>query len=191
VQMIDRLLKAGANPNAPLTSVVLERVHNNGDPVLAQGATPLMRAARKADVEATRTLLAHGADPAKTMRGGVTSVMIASGFGGQVRFAEYNPKSGTERDAEACVQLALDRGADVNAVNDSGQTALHIAAAQRDEHFIRFLAAHGARLDVKDRQGHVPLDVAMGLGGRGRGRAPAARENIAALLQELQGALKP
>ena len=185
-KMIERLLAAGANPNQPLKAVVLERVHNNGDPVLTEGATPLMRAARKADVVATRLLLARGADATRTMRGGITAAMIASGFGGQVRFAEYNPKSGTGRDAEECVRLALEHGADVNAVNDAGQTALHVAAAQRDAHFIRFLAAHGARLDVKDRQGHTPLDVAMGQGGgRGRGRAPAVREDIAAVLREL------
>jgi len=112
--------------------------------------------------------------------------MIASGFGGQVRFAEYNLKTGSEHDAEECVRLCLERGADINAGNDNGQTALHIAAAQRDASFIRFLVAHGARLDVKDKQGHTPLDVAMGVGGgRGRGRAPAARADIAAVLREL------
>jgi ankyrin repeat protein len=183
--MVERLLATGANPNARLAETVLERVHNNGDPVLGEGATPLMRAARKADAGAMRILLEHGADPSATMKGGVTAVMIASGFGGQVRFAEYNPHSGTERDAADCVQLALEHGGDVNAATDSGQTALHIAAAQRGDEFIRFLVARGARLDATDKQGHTPLDVAMGLGG-GRGRrAPAAREGIVALLREL------
>jgi uncharacterized protein len=186
LQMVERLLTNGANPNAALRAVVLERVHNNGDPVLAEGATPLMRAARKADVAGMRVLLAHGADPRQTMRGGVTAAMIASGFGGQVRFAEYNQKSGTEHDAEECVRLCLERGADINATNDLGQTVLHIAAAQRDESFIRFLVARGARLDAMDRQGHTPLDIALGLGGgRGRGRAPVAREGVAAVLREL------
>ena len=186
--MVERLLAAGARPDARLSATVLERVHNNGDPVLGAGATPLMRAARKADVAATRVLLDHGADPKATMKGGVTAMMVASGFGGQVRFAEYNPHSGTERESAECVRLLLERGADVNAANDAGQTPLHIAAAQRGEEFIRVLVARGARLDVKDAQGHTPLDVALGLGGgggRGRGRAPAARENIAALLREL------
>ena len=186
-QMIERLLARGADPNAALKGIVLERVHNNGDPVLGDGATPLMRAARKADVPAMRLLLAHGADATRTMRGGVTAAMIASGFGGQVRFAEYNQKTGTEHDAEECVRLCLEGGADVNAVNDAGQTVLHIAAAQRDERFIRFLVARGARLGLRDKQGRTPLDVAMGVGGgRGRGgRAPAAREPIAAVLREL------
>jgi uncharacterized protein len=184
--MVERLLARGANPNARLHDVILPRVHNNGDSVLGAGATPLMRAARKADVAATRVLLDHGADPALQMKGGVTAVMIASGFGGQVRFAEYNPHSGTEEDAAECVRLAVARGADVNAANDQGQTALHIAATRRGAGFIRALVGEGARLEAKDKQGQVPLDVALGGGARGRGgRAPEARADIAALLREL------
>jgi ankyrin repeat protein len=186
--MVERLLARGANPNAALTTIVLERVHNNGDPVLAEGATPLMRAARKADAAAMRLLLERGADPSATMKGGATAVMIASGFGGQVRFAEYNPHSGTERDSAECVRLALAHGADINVSSDSGQTALHVAAAQRGEEFVRFLVASGARLDAKDKQGHTPLDIAMGLGGgRGRGRSTGTREAIAVVLRELAG----
>ena len=185
--MIDRLLAHGANPNARLSAAVLERVHNNGDPVLGQGATPLMRAARKADAAATRVLLDRGADPTIAMKGGVTAVMVASGYGGQVRFAEYNQKTGTEHDAADCVRLSIEHGADINQANDAGQTALHVAAAQRDDDFIRFLVKSGARLDAKDLQGHTPLDVALGLGGgRGRGRAqPAARASAAAALRQL------
>ena len=185
--MIDVLLAHGADPNARLKAVVLERVHNNGDPVLGEGATPLMRATRKADVAATRLLLARGADPKAAMKGGVTALMVASGFGGQVRFAEYNPRSGTERDYIESARLCVGRGADINAANDAGQTALHVAAAQRGDEFITFLAKSGARLDAKDKQGHTALDVALGLGGgRGRGRAqPAVRENAAAVLRQL------
>ena len=188
--IIERLLAKGANRDARLTAVILERVHQNGDPALGEGATPLMRAARKADVAAMRLLLEHGANASAAMKGGVTAVMIASGFGGQQRFAEYNPYTGTEHDAAECVRLALAHGADVNAANGTGQTALHIAAAQRGDEFIRFLVANGARLDAKDAQGHTPLDIAMGVGGgggRGRGRAAAPREAIAALLRELGG----
>ncbi len=190
--IIEHLLEKGANPNAALTATILERVHNNGDPVLGEGATPLMRAARKADVAASRLLLDHGANASAVMKGGVTAVMIASGFGGQVRFAEYNPHSGTERDAAECVRLALAHGADMNAANGAGQTALHIAAAQRGDEFIRLLVANGGRLDAKDAQGHTPLDVATGVGatGRGRGRASAPRDGIAALLRELSSTQK-
>jgi hypothetical protein len=142
--LITLLLEKGANANARLTSPVLPRVHNPGDSVLGEGATPLMRAMRKADSAATRVLLEHGADPALAMKGGVTAVMIAAGFGGQVRFAEYNPHSGTERDAADCVELALAHGARLDAVTDAGQTVLHLAAAQRGE-FIR-VSSSAARI---------------------------------------------
>ena len=85
------------------------------------------------------------------------------------------------------VKLCLDRGADINAADDSGQTALHVAAAQRGDDFIRFLVRSGAALDATDKQGRTPLDVALGAGGgRGRGRAqPVVRDGTVALLRQL------
>ena len=93
----------------------------------------------------------------------------------------------------------VSRGADVNAANEGGETALHIAVARGDA-LVRFLAENGTRLDIKDKFGRTPLDVAMGVpggggGGRGRGGrggpAPTAgtvRESTAALLKELMKA---
>jgi ankyrin repeat protein len=45
-------------------------------------------------------------------------------------------------------------------VNDTGDTAVHGAVQRGSEAVIRFLAGHGARLDVKNKQGRTPLDVA-------------------------------
>src|SRR5262249_27210209 len=46
VGAIKMLLDYGADPNARLTSKILKRVYNPGDPRLGEGATPFMRAAR-------------------------------------------------------------------------------------------------------------------------------------------------
>ena len=88
--------------------------------------------------------------------------------------------------------LCLDHGADINAANDSGQTALHAAVGRGDD-LIRFLAARGAQLDIKDKFGRTPLDVALGVAGApGRGGQPGTpgpvRESAAALLRQLQAA---
>jgi len=85
-------------------------------------------------------------------------------------------------------------------MNDAGQTAMHFAAQSGLDSVVQLLADRGARLDVTDKQGRTPLDVAMGVpggggGGRGRGGrggpAPTAgtvRESTAALLKELMKA---
>ena len=106
---------------------------------------------------------------------------------------------GPEPQTIAAMKLLIERGADPNLVNDNGETALHIAVSRGDA-LVRFLGENGTRLDIKDKFGRTPLDVAMGVpgggggGGRGRGRgaAPAAastvRESTAALLKELMAA---
>jgi ankyrin repeat protein len=82
---------------------------------------------------------------------------------------------------------------DVNAFNTTGQTAMHSAVARGAENLVRYLAEHGAKLDMKNKQGRTPLDIALGVGaaaGRGgaggaRGRGGAPRETMAVLLRQL------
>jgi uncharacterized protein len=186
VDMVKALLRHGANPNVRLKAPILVRVHDRGDGTLGEGATPLMRAAKKSDVAVMRLLIEKGADLKSTTKAGATALMFASGFGGAGRFAEYEERHATDAEILEAGRLCLQAGADVNAVNDAGQSALHFAVAARDEDFIRLLAGHGAKLDLKDRQGRTPLDIAMGVGGRGRGGAPpVVRESVSALLRQL------
>jgi ankyrin repeat protein len=184
--MVRTLLRHGANPNARLTAPILVRVHDRGDGTLGAGATPLMRAAKKSDVVMMRELLQHGADPKLATKTGTTALMYASGFGGAGRFAIYEEHQATDAEQLEAARLCLDAGADVNAVNDAGQSALHLAAASRDDGFVRLLAERGANMQLKDRQGRTALDIALGVGGRGRGgQTPAVRESTAALLRQL------
>ena len=186
LELIASLLAHGADANPRLHGPILVRVHDRGDPALSEGATPLMRAARKSDLQAMRLLLEKGADVRLANNAGGTALMYAAGLGGAGRFAEYDPKPATTAEQIEAARVCLDRGADVNAVNAAGQTALHFAVAEREDGFVAFLAERGARLDLKDRQGRTPLDVALGVGGRGRGGAPAVvRENTVALLRRL------
>jgi ankyrin repeat protein len=177
------LLTHGANPNAQLKSPTMYRAHTPGEGTLAEGSTPLMRAAKNGDAAAMRLLLANGADASLAQKNHTTALMIAAGFGrGQGVFAK---DYATEAQMVEGVKVLLDDGVDVNAVNDSGQTALHFAAQASDE-IVKLLAAHGGKLDVKDKNGRTPVDFAMGVGLRGRAGGPVeVREHTAGLLRQL------
>jgi ankyrin repeat protein len=182
--LVKLLLERGADPNARLKAGPLKRHHDAGSTLnFGRGTTPLMRAARTNDVAVMRLLLDAGADPFQMQPDHTTTLMIAAGVG-------YNGLRGdgpripvpTEKGAIDAVQLLLDRGVDVNAFNDAGQTALHGAVARGDL-VVKFLAEHGADLTAKNKVGQTPLDLALGVGGR-RGRG-VVRESTAALLRQL------
>ena len=183
LELMTGLLEHGANPNAQLRSATVQRAHTPGDGLLGAGSTPLMRAARTGDAAAMRILLEHGADPAMTTNNHTTALMFAAGNGRGT--GVFQKDIGTERDMLNAVQVLVERGVDVNLANDNGQTAMHFAAQASDE-IVRYLAAHGATLDAKDKQGHTPADLALGIGARGRaGGPPPVRQQTAALLRQL------
>lgn len=179
-----RLLERGASPDAPLKSPILERVHNNPDGGLGTGAPPLMRAARKGDLGSMRMLLDHGASvDARTARG-ATALLYLAGFGGQIRFSEYDTHRATDAEFVEGMKLVLAHGAAIDAADETGQTALHLAVASRGLPVVAYLLERGARADRTDAQGRTPLDVALGRGGRGRGGAsPVVRAEAAELLR--------
>ena len=130
--------------------------------VMPHGYTPFMRAARSADVETMKLLVAHGADPNKAADDHNTP-LIAAGAGMGARFQGGEEKP--EADFVECMKVLVASGADVNAADDHGDTALHGAAARGADQIIQFLADHGARFDIKNKQDRTPLEVAMGVGG--------------------------
>ena len=172
-----------ADPNAQLRSSTVQRSHTPGEPLLGAGTTPLMRAAKHGDAAAMRILLDHGADPALTQANHTTALMFAAGNGRGT--GVFTKDVGTDRDMIEGVRVLVERGVDVNLFNDNGQTAMHFAAQVSDD-IVRYLAAHGARLDSRDKQGHTPVDLALGIGARGRAGGPApVRQQTADLLRQL------
>jgi ankyrin repeat protein len=172
-----------ADPNAQLRSSTVQRAHTPGEPLLGAGTTPLMRAAKNGDAAAMRILLDRGADPALTQANHTTALMFAAGNGRGT--GVFTKDIGTERDLIEAVHVLVERGVDVNLFNDNGQTAMHFAAQISDD-VVRYLAAHGARLDQRDKQGHTPADLALGIGARGRAGGPApVRQQTAELLRQL------
>jgi hypothetical protein len=73
------------------------------------------------------------------------------------------PKYRPVEDAVETAELALELGTDVNAVNEDGMTALHMAAEKGYDERVQFLLDNGARLDLKDRSNRLPIDVAEGV----------------------------
>jgi ankyrin repeat protein len=162
--LIERLLEAGANPNARTREYPPERrfiltVIGSVAWVDLTGQTPFLRAAAAGDVEVMRLLLANGADPNIATDAGTTPLMVAAGVNWSV--AETFDL-GNEALLEA-VKLAHSLGNDVNAVNSMGVAAIHGAANRGANDVIEYLAANGARLDVADEQGRTPLDWAEGV----------------------------
>jgi ankyrin repeat protein len=184
LDLIQLLLARGADVNAKLTAATQMRNHTPGEGTLGEGATALMRAAKHGDHRAVEILLNNGADVSLKQRQGSTALLFACGFGrGQSAFAE---DVGIEPDFLKTVQMLVDRGADVRASNDAGGTTVHFAAQSGFNSIVRFLARRGAPLDQKDKQGRTPVDVANGVGGRGRaGGPPVVHKDTAALIQQL------
>jgi ankyrin repeat protein len=187
LDLIQALLAHGANVNAQLKKQqpYRSKVDRGADTMLGTGTTPLLRAAKAGDSEVVKVLLAKGADVKLTTKFGMTPVMAAAGLG--TKEEDTTGRKKTEAEAIASIKLCLDAGADVNALDNQGDTALHGAAQKGSDQVVQFLVDHGAKLDVKDKRGRTPLDAAMGLMGNGGfdGSRRDVHESTSALLRKL------
>jgi uncharacterized protein len=176
------LLDHGADPNAPLQTKLPGRMAQGAISV-PPGATPFYRAARSADVAVMRLLLEKGADPSRPSDDHTTP-LLAAATGQGARFA-----GGAERpepEFVEAIRICVDKGADINAANDRGDTPMHAAAQRGADQIVQFLADHGAKLDLKNKSGRTPLDLALGIGGvanTGGSAHPSTAELIRKLME--------
>jgi ankyrin repeat protein len=167
IDVVALLLERGANPNPQLKATPpgwkgdAVGAQNTFGGVVAAGTTPFIRAAKNADTAVMRVLLDHGADASITTRGRVTPLMALVGGLGRKYGADLHVSPEEEKNAMAAIALLLDRGADVNAANDAGQTSLHAAAMLGANGIVRFLVDRGARVDARNGQGRTPRDEAL------------------------------
>jgi len=168
--LVKLLLDHKADPNARLLKPMLGRHHNSGDATMGEGTTALMRAAKTNDLPVMKMLLAAGADPFLTQADYTNVVMIIAAGG--ARGGQYAVAFAVnDEDSIESMKLCLASGADLNAFNIKGQTVVHLAAGRGADKLVRFLAENGAKLDMKDRQGYTPLDIAEGKDAGTRGQA--------------------
>jgi uncharacterized protein len=180
IEFVKKLAASGANLNARMTKKV-----NLGNTSLNKlGATPFFLAAQSADAELMRTLAALGADPLLTNEDDSTPLMAAAGLGTR----SPGEDAGTEDEVLEAVQAALDLGANIDAVDKHGETAMHGAAYKNLPKVVEFLAGKGARIDVwnqKNEYGWTPLTIAEGIR---FGNFKPSPPTVAAILQVMAAA---
>ncbi len=187
ITLIQKLVDAGANPNLQLKLFPPYRSlrdDRGADNLLTVGTTPLIRAAKAADIPAMKLLLAHHANVELPTINGITPLMAAAGNGSSGLDTRGRYK--TEEEAIEAVKLLLAAGADINARDRGGQTALHGAVGFGWNGVIRTLAANKIDLAARDAQGRMAVDLARGTAGSsGRATGGQARPETEALLREL------
>lgn len=126
------------------------------------GSTPFLLAARASDLSLMKLLVELGADAQATNVDGCTPLLAAAGVGA---LGDGDESAGTELEAFEAVRYLLDQGADINAVDVHGETAMHGAAYQSRSDLVLELAKRGASPAIWNRAnawGWTPLMIAQG-----------------------------
>jgi ankyrin repeat protein len=136
-------------------------------------------------------LLEKKADPKLATRAGINPLMAAAAVG--TREEDTVGRHKTQTDVIGSLDLLLKAGADINAGDGRGETALHGAAQQGWDEVVQYLYDHGAKIDAKDSKGLTPLDAAMGkAGGLGFDNTTGdAHESTIALIKKLMATSQP
>jgi ankyrin repeat protein len=158
LEFVKKLVASGADVN-------LQLKNGKGGPgsYSRMGATPFLMASATADVVYMRLLLELGADARLDNVDHCTPLMVACGIG--VGGAAANEVAGEEPEVLEAAQLLLELGADVNAVDANGETAMHGAAYKNLPKVVQFLADKGAKIEIWNRTnkyGWTPLMIAEG-----------------------------
>jgi ankyrin repeat protein len=190
LEIIELLLQQGANPNLQLKLFPPYRAlgpDRGADQLLRTGSTALFRAARGGDLPAVDLLLRYGANIELPNENGVTPLIVAAGY--RQSAIDTRGRFRDEQQAYAVTERLLAAGADVNATEEFGQTAIFGAATNGWNSIVQLLADQGADLRHQDNGGSTVLDAAMGRAGRfGRGSGGDQHLETAALIESLLAA---
>jgi uncharacterized protein len=162
LDLMKDLLDKGANPNEQGQAYLWYRKgHDVGD---ESGATPFWRAAEANDIAAMKLLMAHGANPNLASKNGTTPLMVAAGmgYGFQTTVTVADARMATIK------YLVEECGADVNARDNIGYTALHGAAFRGDNDMVLYLVSKGGDITARSQ----PDKGRDHFGGEGGGNNP-------------------
>jgi ankyrin repeat protein len=180
MDLIKALLAGGANPNTQVNTTPFRGFYQvSANWVNFDGQTAFIRAALNGDITLMRLLLEHGADPNIKTYEGSNALMAAAGLNWVV--AQTYSRSDDEYLQAA--KLCIEKGNDINAVNNQGFTAVHGATNRGFDKMVQLLADNGSKLDVKDKQGRTPMTFAEGV--FLAVQPPVRKANTIALLEKL------
>lgn len=156
LEFVKEMIAHGAKVNLP------SKVGLSGRGILNRpGATPFLAAASTADVPLMELLVKLGADPLLANAQHTSPLLAAAGVG----VGAPEEAAATEPAVLGSVKLLLKLGADVNAVDDNGETAMHGAAYRNYPKVVQLLADNGAKIAVWNKTGKdglTPLTIAEG-----------------------------
>jgi ankyrin repeat protein len=172
LEAIQLLLAKGADVNGKLKNftVIDKFAQDHGDKTLGDGATPFLRAARSSDIEVMKLLLAKGADPKVAQKDGLNALLLTAGVGWSEKI------KGTDEQSVEAARYLLSLGLNINATTEKGETTMHGAALRGNDAMIKFLAANGAKLNLQNKAGFIPLDYTTGKAGYQGGGAGNLRD---------------
>ena len=147
LEIIEKLLDKGANPNGKIRENTLTRTIFTMQWFFEDGATPFIRAAQSSDTVLMQLLLKHGADPKATTANG-DNALTASGGIGWVEGVTYERSAKENFEA---MKMLLDLGLDPNHANNEGRTALMGAAMKGHADVVQMLVDRGANLATSDK----------------------------------------
>jgi ankyrin repeat protein len=167
VALVRGLLAKGARPDAGMTKgTPMRRTSQDYDlPAALIPSTPMLLAARFLEPEIVAVLKAGGADARATLRDGTDAIMLAAGVGSSATQDRRGValidggRAASEEQVLRTVEALLETGAVATAANQSGDTALHAAAAAGLTRVVTRLVIAGAQVNVKNVRGQSPLSL--------------------------------
>lgn len=170
--LVKASLNSGADANARIVKGTPYR-RQSADFYLSAsmvGATPLIMAAKYGSADIIKALMASGADLTLADHSGTTPLIAAANPNDNNRqpasIILRKSREHEEGRSLQSVRTLLDLGVDVDAVNNAGDTALHIAVAARANSIIKLLAERGAKLGVRNKLGQTALALALSFKGK-------------------------
>lgn len=190
---VQELIGAGADPNADFSKQIDEQSFAGMTATYSGGAgSVLIAAAGSGNPEVVREILRYHPDLETRDRQGNTAVIAAS----------EDSSNAPEEDRAECIRLLVSSGANINAKNDEGNTALHetfLTAVEKtllqlgadvnarnkdgetpifttvDDDAIALYIQHGANLAIRNNKGQTAIEAAAA---HGPGRVEAFRKAL-------------